>query len=39
MWRMVGGDGGDRPFAERLDERLPIVLGAERRVHLHVRVE
>ena len=37
--RVVGGDAGDRPVAERLDQRLAVVLGPERRVHLHVRVE
>ena len=36
---MVGGDAGDRAVAKRLEQRLPVVVRAERRVHLHVRVE
>ena len=37
--RVVGRDRLDRPVAERLEQRLPVRLGAERRVHLQVRVE
>ena len=36
---MVGGDRRDRAVAQRLEQRLAVGLGAERRVHLHVRVE
>jgi hypothetical protein len=36
---VVGGDRLDRPVLERLQKRLSILLGAKRRVHLHVRVE
>jgi len=35
----LGGDRLDRPVLERFDERLPVLLGPKRRVHLHVRVE
>ena len=37
--RVVGGDGRDRPVAKRFDERLAILLGPKRWVHLQVRVE
>ena len=39
MWRVIRGDRADRTVAERLEECDPVVLGAERRVHLEVRVE
>ena len=37
--RVIGGDAGDRAVAEPLEQRLAIVLRAERRVHLAVGVE
>ena len=38
--RVVGGDALDRAVAQALDQRLAVVLGAQRRVHLEaVRVE
>ena len=37
--RVVGGDGRDRAAAERLEQRAPVLLGAQRRIHLHVRIE
>ncbi len=39
VWRVVGGDRLDRPVAERVEQRCAIELCAQRRVHLHVRVE
>ena len=37
--RVVGGDAVEDAAPERLDERLTVALGAQRRVHLDVRVE
>ena len=39
MRRVIRGDRADRTVAERVEERDPVVLGAERRVHLEVRIE
>jgi hypothetical protein len=36
---VVGGDAVERARAQRLDQRLAVVLGAQRRVHLEVGVE
>ena len=36
---MIRGDTVDRAVEQTLDERAPVVFGAERRVHLHVGVE
>ena len=36
---VVGGHAVDRAGAQRLDQRLAVGLGAQRRVHLEVRVE
>ena len=36
---VVGGDAVDRARAQRLDQRLAVGLGPQRRVHLEVRVE
>ena len=37
--RVIGGDRLDRPVPHSLQQRQPILLGAQRGVHLHVRVE
>ena len=37
--RVVGCDRLDRAAAQRVDQRRAIGVGAERRVHLQVRVE
>ena len=37
--RVIGGDDADRAVAERVDERAAVVLRAQRRVHLQIRVE
>ena len=37
--RVVGRDAVDRPVAQALDQRLAVVLGAQRRVHLEAGVE
>ena len=37
--RVVGGDAVDGAVAQALDQRLPVLLGAQRRVHLQPRVE
>ena len=36
---MVGRDRSDRAVAQRVEQRGAIVLGAQRGIHLHVRVE
>jgi hypothetical protein len=36
---VVGRDRGDRAVADRFEQRRPVPLGAERRVHLQVRIE
>ena len=36
---MVGRDRGDRAVADRLEEGRAILVAAQRRVHLHVRIE
>ena len=37
--RVVGGDAVDRARSQPVDQRLAVVLGAQRRVHLQPRVE
>ena len=39
MGRVVGGDAVDHAGAQTLDQRLAIVLGAKRRVHLEAGIE
>ena len=36
---VVGRDGGNRPVAQAGDQCLPVFLGSQRRVHLHVGIE
>ncbi len=36
---VVCRDRADRAVAERLDQGAPVLLGTQRRVHLHVRIE